>query len=99
MILVSNIGTYESRLSIAPKRIPDPKSLIISTALSFSSHFRLFRISLFRLTICEYWCLMPRHFTFVHSFSSCLWMLSTFMDCTSAPCRERAVVLPEGSPI
>jgi hypothetical protein len=26
-------------------------------------------------------------------------MLSTFIDCVSAPCRERAVVLPDGSPI
>lgn len=95
----SNCSAYESRLSIVPRRMPDPKSLISSTALSFSSHVRLFNISCFLLVSGENWYLIPRHLTWVQRLSSCRRMLSMFIVCTSAPCLERAVVLPEGSPI
>src|SRR5689334_18062345 len=84
---------------MVPRRMPDPRSLINSTALSFSSQSLLLRITCFLLVSGEKWCLIPRHFTFVHSWLSCRRMLSMFMVCTSAPCRDRAVVLPEGSPI
>jgi hypothetical protein len=84
---------------MVPRRMPDPRSLINSTALSFSSQSRLFRITCFLFVSGEKRCLIPRHLTLVHNLSSCRRMLSMFIVCTSAPCRDRAVVLPEGSPI
>jgi hypothetical protein len=79
--------------------MPEPRSLISSTALSFSSQTRLLSMSCFRLMSCEYRCLMPSCLALTQSLASCACMLSMFIDCVSARCRVRAVVLPEGSPI
>jgi hypothetical protein len=91
--------TYESRASIEPKRIPDPMSLMSSTAVSFSSQPLLFNKDRRRSISGGYWCFMPRALTLLHSLESCSCMAPVFMRCKDDFPRDRAVILPDGSPI
>jgi hypothetical protein len=91
--------THESRASIGPSRMLEPSLLISVTALTSASHLRLLRTFLRRLISLGYWCFMPKHLTLVQRFDNCRSMLSTFIICVLEPCRVRAVVLPDGSPI
>jgi hypothetical protein len=69
------------------------------TAVRPSSQVLLFNKLRFRSISEGYWCFMPRALTLFHSRESWSCMARVFIFCVDAFPRDRAVVLPDGSPI